>query len=113
VRHVQLDDAKAGREREPGAALELRHDRVDLAGRERVRRRVARVERHGARRERRPPARIVGRDEAAAVPRPSRRRLAPRVRELDAGHRAVRLDEARDGRERRRVRIGPQPAVGG
>ena len=44
----------------------------------------------------------------AAVPRQSRRRLAARVRDLDARHRAVRFHELRDARERLDVFVRPK-----
>ena len=95
VRRMDLDDPKAGAERARAPRRESRRRLGDAGGVELQRHGLTVRERDRAR-ARRAPAAVGDREPRAAAPGNVGARLAPRMRELDAGDRALGFDKADD-----------------
>jgi len=112
VRAVDLDDIEAGIQRAPRSGGEcMNHDRNFVVS-HLLWRRISRLERNGARRNRRPAA-LGFRNDRAALPGNARARLAPRVRELDSRRGAMLVQEARDSCQRRDMLVLPDAEIAG
>ena len=111
VRRVDLDHANARFPRAPRARGESGDDFADAVARQRLRHRIVVGERQRARRHDLRPSAFRFGQTALAIPRPPRARLASGVRELHAGDAALRMDEARDPRERLDVRVAPDAEI--
>jgi hypothetical protein len=115
VRRVHLDEVEPGRQRPAGGGDERLAHLDELVDGQGVRHRVAGRRRDLAGRHRLPGllagAGVLGRHRAAAVPRPQAAGLGAGVRQLDAGDRALRVQEVDDPGQPGDLTVVPQADV--
>src|SRR5271157_3156677 len=99
VSRMDLDELEARLQRAMRRRFEGRDHGLDALFRERNRRRTFQAERNRARAEHLPSA-LLWLQRRAAVPGHTATRLPPRMRKLNACHRALAVNEPRDARQR-------------
>src|SRR6185437_6056583 len=116
VRAVDLHHVKAGARRAAGGLAPFSGEIAHLVMRHGARRRRFLGVRHGARRHQFPAVpvkdlRLVAAQRLSALPGAAQPRLAAGMAELQAGHRAMRLDEGGAARQRRNKIVVPQSGI--